>query len=59
MLPQRGQGTVANNAALNNLTLALIKYSIKPDDEDQTIGERMAHYVANREAGLEALLARS
>ena len=49
----------ANNAALNNLTLALIKYSIKSDDEDQTIGERMAHYVANREAALEALLARS
>ena len=48
----------ANNAALNNLTLALIKYSAERRDKDKTIGERMAHYVANREAALEALLAR-
>ena len=48
----------ANNAALNNLVLALIKHSAKPGEKNQSIGDRMAHYAANREAALAALLAR-
>ena len=48
----------ANNAMLNNLVLALIKHNTKPGDKDKTIGDRMAHYVGDREGALEALLAR-
>ena len=44
----------ANNAALNNLVLALIKRSGK----FATVLEGMTHYTANREAALEALLTR-
>ena len=44
----------ANNAALNNLALALIKRSGKL----ATVPQGMAHYTATREAALEALLTR-
>ena len=44
----------ANDAALNNLMLALIKRSGKVG----TVPEGMTHYTANREAALEALLTR-
>ena len=44
----------ANNAALNNLAQALIKRSGK----FATVPQGMAHYTANREAGLEALVTR-
>lgn len=54
----------ANNAALNNLALALIKYSAQRQDKTnakgrgQTTGESIAHNIGDREAALEALLAR-
>ena len=44
----------ANNATLNDLELALIKRSGK----FAAVPQRMAHYTANREAALEALLTR-
>lgn len=44
----------ANNATLNDLELALIKRSGK----FAAVPQRMAHYTANRETALEALLTR-